>query len=121
MEVPKIILQPIVENAIYHGIRELDHPGKVWITAKREADILILDVRDNGVGFSQTTERQDNSKVRLGGVGLDNVNQRLKLYYGEAYGLAIHSELGTGTTVTLKLPYRFLAVKVDDHLEGDLS
>lgn len=116
LEVPKIILQPIVENAIYHGIRELDHPGKVWITAERDADRLVLTVKDNGVGFSPDAPSKDvsNNKVRLGGVGLDNVNKRLKLYYGERYGLYTRSEIGVGTTVTLELPYRMLSAQDED-------
>lgn len=121
LEVPKIILQPIVENAIYHGIRELDHPGKVWITAERDADRLVLTVKDNGVGFSPDAPSKDvsNNKVRLGGVGLDNVNKRLKLYYGERFGLHTHSEIGVGTTVTLELPYRILSAHDEDREEGD--
>ncbi len=108
IEVPKIILQPIVENAIYHGIRELDHPGKVWVTAQQETDILVLTVRDNGVGFLPNAQNKDKDKIRLGGVGLDNVNQRLKLCYGEVYGLQTSSEIGVGTVVTLRLPYRLM-------------
>lgn len=114
--IPKIILQPIVENAIYHGLREADRPGFIEISAeleresdneneaKTDSDILLLRISDNGVGFDPAVKAKES--VKLGGVGLENVDKRIKLYYGETFGLAINSTLGKGTTVTIKLPYK---------------
>lgn len=101
-KVPKIILQPLVENAIYHGIREQADPGHITISARREEGQLILMVADTGVGFEVGAAPREG--VRLGGVGLSNVEQRIKLHFGEAYGLQIASAVGKGTTVTLRLP-----------------
>lgn len=102
VKVPKIILQPLVENAIYHGIREKESPGHITICAMQEEDRLILTVSDTGVGFEVGAVRKDG--VRLGGVGLANVDQRIRLHFGETYGLQVVSAVGKGTTVTLRLP-----------------
>ena len=92
--VPKIILQPIVENSIYHGIKPMDGIGNIVISASQSAGHLLLTVNDNGVGFDVK---------KAGGVGLRNVEKRIKLYYGEGSGVDIASHPGTGTTVYLKL------------------
>jgi two-component system sensor histidine kinase YesM len=102
IKVPKIILQPIVENAIYHGIKELDGVGFVKIQVEKNDHQLILNVSDNGVGFDASTEK--SSLTKLGGVGLDNVNKRLKLIYGDESGVRIDSEIGVGTEVKIIIP-----------------
>jgi Predicted signal transduction protein with a C-terminal ATPase domain len=103
--VPKIILQPIVENAIYHGIKLLPYPGKIMISAKQYKDNdLLITISDNGVGYSPNrTKTTSETTTKLGGVGLENVNNRLKLIYGDAYGLTIESEIGKGTIIKLFL------------------
>lgn len=98
--IPKIIVQPLVENSIYHGIKNLSTNGHIVIKAYAKEDDLFLSVEDNGVGFAYDQER---TGVRLGGVGLQNVEQRIKLYYGDAYGVHIQSEPGKGSIVTLHL------------------
>jgi len=107
-KIPKIILQPIVENAIYHGIRTLTHGGVVWIGAYLEEQDLIFRVKDNGVGFDTTKcldEIQEKcvQTPRLGGVGIRNVDKRLQLYYGSRYGVTIQSQIGGGTEVTMRM------------------
>jgi two-component system sensor histidine kinase YesM len=102
IKVPKIILQPIVENAIYHGIKELDGVGFVKIQVEKNDHQLILNVSDNGVGFDASTEK--SSLTKLGGVGLDNVNKRLKLIYGDESGVRIDSKIGVGTEVKIIIP-----------------
>lgn len=103
--VPKIILQPIVENAIYHGIKLLPYPGKITISAKQYNDKdMLITISDNGVGYSPNrTKTTSETTTKLGGVGLENVNNRLKLIYGDAYGLTIESEIGKGTIIKLFL------------------
>lgn len=103
--VPKIILQPIVENAIYHGIKLLPYPGKITISAKQYKDKdMLITISDNGVGYSPNrTKTTSEITTKLGGVGLENVNNRLKLIYGDAYGLTIESEIGKGTIIKLFL------------------
>ena len=98
--VPKIILQPIVENSIYHGIKPLDGSGQVTVTLREEGERLIFTVEDNGVGFRPDNGTPDGSS-RLGSVGLRNVDERLKLYYGPEYGVIIHSAPGAGCRAEL--------------------
>ena len=98
--VPKIILQPIVENSIYHGVKPLDGPGRITVDVREEGDRLIFTVADNGVGFDLDAAL-DKGMSRLGSVGLRNVDERLKLYYGPDYGLEIRSAPGAGCTVRL--------------------
>jgi two-component system sensor histidine kinase YesM len=88
-------LQPLVENSIYHGIKELQGKGEIRISSYRDGQDLILEVRDNASGMDETKmnelntflhNRQQNSDNSFG-IGVANVNNRIKLYYGEAYGL----------------------------------
>lgn len=97
--VPKIILQPIVENSIYHGIKPLDGPGQVTVTVREDQERLVFTVSDNGAGFDPAASA--NKTSLSGSVGLRNVDQRLKLYYGPEYGVTIHSSPGAGCTVQL--------------------
>ncbi len=104
----KLILQPIVENAIYHGIQPLNEKGLIKVDAHTTEDALIFTVKDNGVGMSEELinlilEEKHISKEKSG-VGILNVHKRIKLYYGKDYGLSIKSEIDVGTTVTLTLP-----------------
>lgn len=105
--VPKIILQPIVENSIYHGIKPLDGPGFIAVTVQEEDDRLIFIITDNGVGFASDETAAEGSGL-LGHVGLRNVDARLKLYYGQEYGLTIHSAPGDGCTVRLMVGKQLL-------------
>ena len=98
----KLTIQPLVENAIYHGIREVTHKGSIEIVGHVEEDCYLLQVKDNGRGMEH--EGIPPSSRPTGGVGLSNVDQRLRLYFGEAYGLRIRSALGVGTCVEVRLP-----------------
>jgi two-component system sensor histidine kinase YesM len=102
VKILKIILQPIVENAIYHGIRQVDRNGFITVTAKREGKRII---RDNGDGFDLSILQNEKSTkdIKLGGVGIKNVDKRIKLYYGEEYGVNIESVVGQGTTVYIRV------------------
>ena len=99
--IPKILLQPIVENAIYHGIRPLEGTGRVIISAARYEANIVLQVEDNGVGFNIDEAQEEVQKhiTKLGGVGIQNVDERVKLYYGTDYGVTINSCIGGGTKV----------------------
>lgn len=101
--IPKLILQPLVENAIYHGIKEVDRPGMIRVTVLEADRHVILSVWDNGKGISLA---DDSSQALLerGGVGLKNVDQRLRLQYGHLYGMAITSEQAVFTEIKLYLP-----------------
>lgn len=103
--VPKLILQPIVENAIYHGIRRQQGMGKVDIEYLEEDGDLILRVEDNGVGYFAAKEQEENNliKTKLGGIGMKNVDQRIKLLYGERYGIRVEENYPRGTIIVYTL------------------
>lgn len=106
-QVPKLILQPLIENALYHGIKNRRGRGAIEITGEAEGDLLRLRVRDNGAGMGKEQLAQLQSGVyeeHHSGLGLKNVHQRIRLYCGEPYGLSFESEPGQGTAVTVTLP-----------------
>ena len=103
----KHVLQPIVENAIHHGLRPLSQEGHLCIYGKMEPDCLLIQVTDNGTGMTPEevdkllTKPTNNSR---GGYGIYNVQSRLQLHYGKEYGLTIDSTVGKGTCVTMRIP-----------------
>ena len=103
VEVPKIILQPLVENAIYHGIRNIKNRGKILIYARVFDGVIELIVEDNGLGF-KNENRQKN--IKMGGVGIRNVNKRVEFYYGYRYGVRVDREFKMGGRVIITLPDR---------------
>ena len=111
----KLILQPLVENAIYHGIKNKREGGTITVRAKfNNEKEVILEVEDDGIGF--TPEKLDLLQAELAdnsgnikqesGFGIGNVNQRIKLYYGKQYGLSVKSGYHTGTCVSFIIPAR---------------
>ena len=95
----KILLQPLIENAITHGLRPLDHPGEIHIRIFTQENNIIMTVEDNGVGMSdQMLDEVNNglSNQALHKYGLYNINQRIRLTYGETYGIHIQSQLNSG-------------------------
>ncbi|WP_320934490.1 cache domain-containing sensor histidine kinase [Hungatella effluvii] len=105
--VPKLILQPFIENAFFHAFQNKKE-GKIRIFAKKQRDDLICEIIDEGDGMSQeeTADLLSSDRRRhLTGIGIPNVHERLRLIYGEEYGVTIHSVIGTGTSVSLRLPY----------------
>lgn len=101
----KLILQPVVENALKHGIREKKENGRIEISGMKYGNMIIFEVMDNGKGFDpQMLDEFDNfDKSKSGGYGLKNVDERIKLEYGEKYGISIFSQPNNGTTVIIKL------------------
>lgn len=109
MPLPKITLQPLVENAIYHGIKPVDdRKGHVVISGTRLADQVLLVVEDDGIGM--TPEELDHLNTTIGilvndgSYGVKNVHQRLSVRYGAGYGLHYASNDAGGVTVTVRLP-----------------
>lgn len=115
-KVLKLILQPLVENALYHGLQNCTAGDTIAISARVKGANLLLAVSDNGVGMSSETLCQlqatlsekahftELGKRRGRNIGIKNLNTRIALYYGEAYGLAIESAIGEGSVVTITLP-----------------
>ena len=117
----KLILQPLVENAIHHGIEKSSEEGFIDIEARLEGDNLIFRIRDNGIGMtSDTVEKLLSGNIRSergSGVGVRNVQERITLYYGPGYGLHFESEPEEGTTVTITIP----AVQPDSLEQGGMQ
>ena len=105
-ETINLILQPLVENAIEHGIdlKEDGGRGKLIISGSHEEDAIILKVEDNGVGI-EPERAAEMLSMQSKGYGVRNVNERIKLQYGDDYGLQVKSELEKGTIVSIRLPY----------------
>ena len=101
----KITLQPIIENAIYHGINGLVDEGEIVIRIESQGDDILATVEDNGVGMEKeqidAIFRRSDSKS---GIGIKNVNDRLKIWFGEAYGITIESVPDEGTRVIVRMP-----------------
>jgi two-component system sensor histidine kinase YesM len=111
----KLILQPLVENAIYHGIKNKREGGTIIVRAKpNNGNEVLLEVEDNGIGFAPEKLAQIQAELadisgeikQESGFGLGNVNHRLKLYYGMQFGLSVKSKYQTGTRVTFVIPAR---------------
>ncbi len=103
INIPKLLLQPIVENAINHGIRIKEGTGMVKVSGSLSRERLSLTVEDNGVGFNAAKPLKRPCEKCSGGVGLHNVEERIHLYYGKKYGLSIESTEGIGTKITISL------------------
>lgn len=93
----KLLLQPIIENAVYHGLEQLGK-GRIIIKGSKQDHCLLFEISDNGKGFD--SQNYHSNKM---GYALKNINERLKLHYGDGFGLEINSEIGKGTTVFLKV------------------
>ena len=106
----KLMLQPLVENAIYHGMEFMDGDGEITLKVWKEEEDLYFSVRDNGLGMTaEQVESLFSDSIHVtskkgSGIGVKNVNERIKLYFGEEYGLMIHSEPDEGTEITIHLP-----------------
>lgn len=113
LSILKLVLQPLVENALYHGLKNKRGGGKILITGKKiDKQLVAFEVMDDGIGMTEANlsqvirdyEKETNAVNMNSGFGLMSVNQRIKLYYGAQYGLSIKSELNVGTTVRIILP-----------------
>lgn len=117
---PRMILQPVVENALYHGVSSLERGGMVQVLGYREEERLVLRVSDNGQGMEPERAALLNDYINgrnkaFRSIGLKNVNRRIRLSYGEEFGVQIQSVLGRGTMITVTLPAR------EPEQEGDAA
>lgn len=122
----KLILQPLVENAVYHGMEFMDGDGEIRIRVYRDGEDLYMKVSDNGLGMTKEQVKgmfTDKPHVKSGsgsGIGVRNVNERIRLYFGQEYGLSIESELDEGTVVTIHMravPYAETAEREKIHVK----
>jgi two-component system sensor histidine kinase YesM len=108
--IPKLIIQPFIENAFFHAFQDRNE-GHIYVLISREDDALVCEVVDNGVGMSgYDHENPDHASIStshfFSGIGIRNVNDRITLLYGEAFGVEIVSDVGDGTRVKIRLPLR---------------
>jgi len=106
--IPKLTLQPLVENALYHGIKLKRGLGHIYVISQRQDDLIVLQVTDDGVGMSEERlkELKDSiSNDQRVGFGLSTVHERIRLLFGEEYGLEVSSRENVGTTITVRIPY----------------
>ncbi|MFA7560720.1 MAG: histidine kinase [Candidatus Izemoplasmatales bacterium] len=105
IETLKLIFQPIVENAIKHGFSDIDYRGKITIRAELKENDIFFEIEDNGKGFDADEDlfADDKLLTGLGGYGLKNVDERIKLEYGRDYGVSVLSVVGTGTKVQIRI------------------
>ncbi|MBQ7850248.1 MAG: sensor histidine kinase [Clostridia bacterium] len=115
--VPKLILQPLVENALYHGIKNRRGMGKITVTGEAAGNEMLLKVTDNGAGMTPEQVHELQSGIyedKHTGLGLVNVHKRIRLYCGQLYGLTFESEPGHGTTVSVRLPQTREPIRKED-------
>ncbi len=112
--VPKLIIQPLIENAIYHGLQSTENGGIIVITLDRDDFGIALSVYDNGVGINEdklselnsmlSTNLQRGKFTNADGYGIYNINTRIKSFFGSQYGLSIESKAGKYTLVKIQFP-----------------
>ncbi len=112
--IPKITLQPLVENALYHGIKNKRGMGHIRISGEKVANYMLLYVEDNGIGITDERLKQISDKINYGKseddevFGLSNINERIRLKFGNRYGIHVDSTYGEGSKVSLMLPLETL-------------
>ncbi len=117
----KLTLQPLVENAIYHGMEFMDGDGEILVKAERDGERLCITIADNGLGMTAEevqgllTGKTRSASGKGSGIGVKNVNERIRLYFGEDFGLDIRSEPDEGTEILIRLP----AVSFEELMERD--
>ncbi len=115
--IPKLIIQPLIENAVYHGLEMKKGNGTIELTVYKENNILYIIVNDDGLGIDSSTLEKLNEKMKIdvsnnseemlednSKIGVLNVHRRIQLLYGDEYGLSIESQYRQGTTITVKIP-----------------
>ena len=112
VKIPKLILQPFVENAIVHGFENVSTACLLTVCAERQEDYVRFVIKDDGIGMNKEqlaslweSEPANYSKVRIGRYAIKNIRERLQLRYHDAFHLEILSDVGKGTTVILEVPY----------------
>lgn len=117
LQIVKHLLQPIVENALEHGVRSSENVATITIRARLQGENVVIEVEDTGIGMTpeqiETITTKPCSSPVGGGYGVYNVIQRIKTYYGSDYGVEFTSELGKGTVVTITIPQERMAEELD--------
>ncbi len=120
IEIPRLLIQPLIENAVYHGVERSRDKGIINLNTRIEDESIVIEVIDNGVGIKEEELEELNKKLSIDNdtyfknsstqksksIGIENVNRRIKLFYGEQYGLKIESQFGKYTKVIVAIPLR---------------
>lgn len=119
----KLIVQPLLENAIYYGVEGMDDEGEIHVVGYRDGDDVCIEVKDNGLGMPEEMVKKlltENEHVPKhgSGVGVINVHKRIRIRFGEQYGLEIESEPDEGTTVRIRIPYIPYTPDMQEYLDG---
>lgn len=119
----KLVVQPLLENAIYYGVEGMDGDGEIHVRAYRKENDIYIEVCDNGLGMPEDMVEQlltDNSRTRKhgSGVGLINVHNRIQLRFGKSYGLEVNSVPDEGTTIRIHIPYIVYSQEMQEKLEN---
>ena len=123
IKIPRLLIQPLIENAVYHGIERIRGKGIITLNAEKFDDFVSIEVIDNGAGMEREDLEQLNERLsmdndtyfkslsdkRSKSIGIENVNRRIKLFYGENYGLNIESEAGKFTKAVVIIPFKISA------------
>lgn len=107
IRIPKLTIQPLVENALYHGVREKRGKSVIRVICKEQEEIVLITVEDNGRGMEPKQKAELELALQEGGrvgFGAAAVHERIKLYFGKEYGIRIYSEYGEGTRVEIRFP-----------------
>ncbi|WP_242856087.1 sensor histidine kinase [Ruminiclostridium josui] len=132
IKIPRLLIQPLIENAVYHGVENSRGKGVIMLNARIQGDLLILEVIDNGNGISKDDLIKLNKSLEMDNdtyfkslrekknksIGIDNVNRRIKLFYGEKYGIKIESSVNIFTKVTVSLPLQTFNTKESYYVQG---
>ena len=119
----KLIVQPLLENAIYYGVEGMDDEGEIRVVGYLDGDDVCIEVQDNGLGMPEAMMKKlltENEHVPKhgSGVGVINVHNRIRIRFGEQYGLEIESEPDEGTTVRIRIPYIPYTPDIQEYLDG---
>lgn len=122
----KFIIQPIVENCIIHGFNDMEDDCIISIRAYKSNNSTVVEVKDNGAGMEQSMLKDINSSRKYSGsklskIGINNVHERIQLYFGKEYGLSYSSTLGEGTKAYIRVPFFEIGEKVQEPERGEFS
>ena len=118
-EIPRLVIEPMVENAIVHGVETKPDQASVLVTVEYEGDDILIHVIDNGIGFDaaalqkKEAEETEDKAPKREKMGMQNVNQRIKLMYGDAYGLTVNSQENVGTDIEIRIPGKKMEITDD--------
>lgn len=109
LQIPRLTLQPLVENAIVHSLENMLEPCQILVEAKKQDGKIILSIQDNGLGIEEETLKRLQNNESLDspkgmGIGIQNIDERLKMTFGSDYGLFITSVIGEGTRIEIRIP-----------------